>query len=80
MNTDKAIIDLTDEELDEFIRHGANYPDRRQEARSERDYRSQNKNTKALNRWTVVIALATLLNAIAMVASVIIAFLLLRRT
>lgn len=64
----KAIIDLTDEDLEAIIRDGANYPYNREQARLERDYRSRNKNTKALNRWTRVIAIATILYSIATIA------------
>jgi hypothetical protein len=61
---DKAIIDLDDQEIEELIRSGSD-PYTKDQARAERDYRSQNKNTKALNRWTLFMALATLLNSIA---------------
>jgi len=62
----KPLIDFTDKELYDALRHeiknvhysAANYQE-------EISRRSQDRNTKALNIWTYVIAIATLINAIA---------------
>jgi hypothetical protein len=66
-NNDKtSLIDLSDEELLAAYRSSiqnaswtpANY-------RKEIFWRSQERNTNAYNRWTAIIALATLINTIA---------------
>ncbi|HEX8128815.1 MAG TPA: hypothetical protein VF527_06920 [Pyrinomonadaceae bacterium] len=65
----KALIDFSDKELEDSLRQSiehvqyspANY-------REEMFRRSQDRNTAALNRWTLVIALATVVNALATVA------------
>jgi hypothetical protein len=62
----KSLIDFTDEELLEAYRNSiknkewtpANY-------RKEIFWRSQERNTTAYNRWTAIIALATLVNTLA---------------
>jgi len=62
----KSLIDFTDDELLEAYRGSiknaqwtpANY-------RKEMFWRSQERNTTAYNRWTAIIALATLINSIA---------------
>jgi hypothetical protein len=64
----KSLIDFTDKELLEAYRNSikdvewspANY-------RKEMFWRSQERNTKAYNVWTSIIALATLLNTVAIV-------------
>jgi len=61
----KPLIDFTDKELYDALRHeiksvhyfAANYQE-------EISRPSQDRNTKALNIWTYVIAIATLINAI----------------
>jgi Group II intron, maturase-specific domain len=66
MEKQKALVDFTDKELCDALRSSvenvvyspANY-------REEMFRGSQDRNTKALNRWSAVIALATLINAIA---------------
>ena len=62
----KPLIDFTDKELYDALRHGVKdvhyFPKSYQDEISRR---SQDKNTKALNIWTYVIAIATLINAIA---------------
>jgi hypothetical protein len=68
----KSLIDLTDKELLEAYRNSikdaqwspANY-------RKEMFWRSQERNAKAYNRWTFVIALATLINTIAIIFQVL---------
>jgi hypothetical protein len=69
MSTDKkSLIDFTDEELLDAYRSSiknkewspANY-------RKEIFWRSQERNTTAYNRWTAIIALATLINTIAII-------------
>ena len=63
-----SLIDLTDEELLEAYRSSianaqwtpANY-------RKEMFWRSQERNTNAYNRWTKMIAIATLINTIAII-------------
>jgi hypothetical protein len=70
MNVDqkKSLIDFTDEELLEAYRSSiknaqwtpANY-------RKEMFWRSQERNTTAYNRWTAIIAVATLTNTLAIV-------------
>jgi hypothetical protein len=65
-NSQKSLIDFTDTELLEAYRNSirnvqwspANY-------RKEMFWRSQERNTQAYNRWTAIIALATLINTIA---------------
>lgn len=65
-NSQKSLIDFTDTELLEAYRNSirnvqwspANY-------RKEMFCRSQERNTNAYNRWTAIIALATLINTIA---------------
>jgi hypothetical protein len=62
-NKKKSLIDLTDKELLEAYRASikddqwtpANY-------RKEMFWRSQERNANAYNRWTFIIALATLIN------------------
>ena len=62
----KALIDFTDKELADELRanveHLMHTP---ASVREEIHRRSQDKNTKALNRWTFVIAAATFVNAVA---------------
>ena len=68
----KSLIDFTDDELLEAyrssIKHAqwtpANY-------RKEMFWRSQERNTTAYNRWTAIIALATLINTIAIILQLI---------
>lgn len=63
-----SLIDLSDEELLTAYRNSiqnaswtpANY-------RKEMFWRSQERNTNAYNRWTAIIALATLVNTIAII-------------
>ena len=67
-NKKKSLIDFTDEELLEAYRNSikdaqwspANY-------RKEMFWRTQERNTTAYNRWTSVIALATLINSLAII-------------
>ena len=67
-----SLIDLTDEELLEAYRSSianaqwtpANY-------RKEMFWRSQERNTNAYNRWTAIIALATLINTIAIIVQLL---------
>jgi len=67
-NEKKSLIDFTDDELLEAYRSSikntqwtpANY-------RKEMFWRSQERNTTAYNRWTSIIALATLINTIAII-------------
>ncbi len=67
-----SLIDLTDEELLEAYRSSianaqwtpANY-------RKEMFWRSQERNTNAYNRWTKIIALATLINTIAIIVQLL---------
>jgi hypothetical protein len=64
----KSLIDFTDAELLEAYRSSmknaewtpANY-------RKEMFWRSQERNTNAYNRWTSIIALATLVNTVAII-------------
>lgn len=64
----KSLIDFTDDELLEAYRNSikstewspANY-------RKEMFWRTQERNTTAYNRWTSIIALATLINTIAII-------------
>jgi hypothetical protein len=66
LNEKKSLIDFTDDELLEAYRSSiktaqwtpANY-------RKEMFWRSQERNTTAYNRWTAIIAFATLINTIA---------------
>ena len=68
VNEKKSLIDFTDDELLEAYRKSiktaqwtpANY-------RKEMFWRSQERNTTAYNRWTAIIALATLINTIAII-------------
>ena len=68
----KSLIDFTDDELLEAYRSSiknaqwtpANY-------RKEMFWRSQERNTTAYNRWTSIIALATLVNTIAIILQLI---------
>jgi len=67
-----SLIDLTDEELLKAYRDSiqdkqwspANY-------RKEMFWRSQERNTNAYNRWTSIIALATLINTIAIIVQLL---------
>jgi hypothetical protein len=67
-NEKTSLIDLSDEELLAAYRSSiqnaswtpANY-------RKEMFWRSQERNTNAYNRWTAIIALATLVNTIAII-------------
>jgi hypothetical protein len=67
-NQKKSLIDFTDAELLDAYRSSiknkqwspANY-------RKEMFWRSQERNTTAYNRWTSIIALATLVNTIAII-------------
>ena len=67
-----SLIDLTDEELLEAYRSSianaqwtpANY-------RKEMFWRSQERNTNAYNRWTKIIALATLINTVAIIVQLL---------
>jgi hypothetical protein len=67
-STKKSLIDFTDKELLEAYRNSienanwspANY-------RKEMFWRSQERNTRAYNLWTSIIALATLVNTLAIV-------------
>ena len=67
-----SLIDLSDEELLEAYRSSienaqwttANY-------RKEMFWRSQERNTNAYNRWTKIIALATLMNTIAIIVQLL---------
>ena len=71
-NEKKSLIDLSDEELLAAYRNGikdaswtpANY-------RKEMFWRSQERNTNAYNRWTSIIALATLINTIAIIVQLL---------
>jgi hypothetical protein len=64
----KSLIDFTDDELLEAYRNSikntqwspANY-------RKEMFWRSQERSTVAYNRWTSIIALATLVNTVAII-------------
>ena len=68
----KSLIDFTDEELLEAYRHSiknkewtpANY-------RKEIFWRSQERNTTAYNRWTAIIALATLINTLGIIVQLL---------
>jgi len=68
----KSLIDFTDEELLDAYRNSiknkewspANY-------RKEMFWRSQERNTMAYNRWTAIIALATLINTIAIIVQLV---------
>ena len=67
-----SLIDLSDQELLEAYRNSiqntqwspANY-------RKEMFWRSQERNTNAYNRWTSIIALATLVNTIAIIVQLL---------
>ena len=62
----KALIDFTDAELQIALRNSIEYVQYSPaNYREEIFRRSQNSNTKALNRWTLVITLATVANATA---------------
>ena len=71
-NEKTSLIDLSDEELLDAYRNSiqntswttANY-------RKEMFWRSQERNTNAYNRWTKIIALATLMNTIAIVVQLL---------
>jgi len=68
----KSLIDFTDDELLDAYRNSikdkqwspANY-------RKEMFWRSQERNTTAYNRWTAIIALATLINMIAIIVQLL---------
>jgi hypothetical protein len=68
----KSLIDFTDRELLEAYRNSienvqwspANY-------RKEMFWRSQERNTKAYNVWTSIIALATLVNTLAILVQML---------
>jgi hypothetical protein len=68
----KSLIDFTDDELLAAYRNSiqdkewspANY-------RKEMFWRSQERNTMAYNRWTAIIALATLVNTIAIIVQLL---------
>ena len=68
----KSLIDFTDKELLEAYRNSienvqwspANY-------RKEMFWRSQERNTKAYNVWTSIIALATLVNTLAILVQML---------
>lgn len=68
----KALVDFTDKELETALRNSvehvqyfaANY-------REEMFRRSQESHTKAMNRWTAITALATLVNTIAAILLVL---------
>ncbi|MBA2704226.1 MAG: hypothetical protein H0U60_10280 [Blastocatellia bacterium] len=68
----KSLVDLSDEELLAAYRNSienaqwtpANY-------RKEMFWRSQERNTNAYNRWTKIIALATLINTIAIIVQLL---------
>ena len=68
----KSLVDFTDAELLEAYRSSikntqwtpANY-------RKEMFWRSQERNTTAYNRWTSIIALATLINTIAIIVQLL---------
>jgi hypothetical protein len=72
VNEKKSLIDFTDDELLEAYRSSiktaqwspANY-------RKEMFWRSQERNTTAYNRWTAIIAFATLINTIAIILQLI---------
>jgi hypothetical protein len=71
----KSLIDFTDDELLEAYRNSikntqwspANY-------RKEMFWRMQEKNTTAYNRWTSIIAFATLINTIAIIVQLLKSF------
>lgn len=71
-NPKKSLIDFTDDELLEAYRNSikntqwtpANY-------RKEMFWRSQERSTTAYNRWTSIIALATLINTIAIIVQLL---------
>lgn len=71
-NVKKSLIDFTDEELLQAYRSSmkntqwspANY-------RKEMFWRSQERNATAYNRWTSIIALATLINTIAIIVQLL---------
>jgi len=71
-NEKTSLIDLSDEELLAAYRNSiqnaswtpANY-------RKEMFWRSQERNTNAYNRWTSIIALATLINTIAIIVQLL---------
>lgn len=71
-NQKKSLIDFTDDELLEAYRNSiknaqwtpANY-------RKEMFWRSQERSTLAYNRWTSIIALATLINTIAIIVQLL---------
>jgi hypothetical protein len=71
-NGKTSLIDLSDEELLAAYRENignaqwtpANY-------RKEMFWRSQERNTNAYNRWTSIIALATLVNTIAIIVQLL---------
>jgi hypothetical protein len=69
----KSLIDFTDDELLEAYRSSikntqqwspANY-------RKEMFWRSQERNTTAYNRWTSIIAFATLINTLAIIVQLL---------
>jgi hypothetical protein len=62
----KPLIDFTDKELYDALHHEVkNVVYFANDYIGEMSRRSQDRNTKALNIWTYVIAIATLINAIA---------------
>ncbi len=62
----KSLIDLTEKELKKALRSSIEYVTYSPaDLREEIFRKSQDRNTKALNRWTIVMAIATLLNSIA---------------
>jgi hypothetical protein len=71
-NEKTSLIDLSDEELLAAYRNSiqnaswtpANY-------RKEMFWRSQERNTNAYNRWTSIIALATLINTLAIIVQLL---------
>lgn len=65
MEKSKALTDYTDKELRQALRDSvSNVQYSPNDYREEMFRRSQDNNTKALNTWTFVIALATLFNTL----------------
>ena len=68
MNKKKSLIDFTDDELLQAYRNNIEHVDwSPANYREEMFRRSQERSVRAYNRWTSVIALATLINTIAII-------------
>lgn len=73
MNTQKPLIDFTQNELHDAIRASAEHVEYSYtNYRDELFRRSQDEHTKALNKWTKIMAIATVFVTIATIVNVIV--------